>query len=294
MPRAHEMAGRDRVRTPRPAYAAFATMEREGWIDAETAHAYADGFAAASAQHVPHLVRAVYAGPGTRVLDLCCGHGIVAEGLVAVGADVTALDFSPVMLAMARERVPEVELVEGDAPDLPFADASFDAVAIGLGIPHMPDPDRVLAEARRVLRDGGRIAFTCWLGPDRSLAMRAMSEAIARNGDPDVSMPEAPSMFAFAEESVVVPALARADFGASRLEDIDSHWVVDKLEAVFDLFMHGTVRVGEVLQRQPEDRLPAIRQTVADALRDELGHEGPWRVPVPAAMASAKAAKAQA
>ncbi|MGB6229778.1 MAG: methyltransferase domain-containing protein, partial [Litorimonas sp.] len=98
--------------------AAFVAMEREGWADTATAQAYADGFSEASAQHVPHLVRAVGAGPGMRALDLCCGHGIVAEGLVAAGAEVTALDFSPAMLVLARERVPEATFMEGDAGNL--------------------------------------------------------------------------------------------------------------------------------------------------------------------------------
>ena len=256
-------------------FADFVAMERGGWGDAGVARAYADGFARASEQHVPHLVRAVGAGPGTRALDLCCGHGIVAEGLAKAGAAVTALDFSPAMLAMARERVPNATVVEGDATALPFADATFDAVTIGLGVPHMARPDRVLREARRVLAPGGRIALTCWLGPDRSFAMRVVSAAIAEHGNPNVAMPEAPPNFAFAEEDVALPALQRAGFTGAAMVTINSHWIVDDPGAVFDLFMRGTVRVGELLHRQLADTLPAIRAAVTDAVRRELGPDGP-------------------
>lgn len=270
-------------------YADFAAMERDGWSDVETARAYAEGFAAAAAQHVPRLVDAVRVRPDARVLDLCCGHGVVSAGLVAAGARVTGLDFSPAMLAMARDRVPAAEFIEGDAAALPFANASFDAVTIGLGVPHVPDPDRVLAEARRVLVSGGRIGFTCWLGPERSFAIRVVGEAIAAHGDPDVAMPDAPPNFAFAEDAVALPALARAEFTEAALDIIDSHWVLHEPGAVFDLFHCGTVRVGELLRRQPRERLPAIRAAVADAVRRDLGSDGPWRVPVPAALVSATA-----
>ena len=262
-------------------------MERSGWGDADVARSYAQGFARASEQHVPHLVRAVAAAPATRALDLCCGHGIVTEELARTGAAVTALDFSPAMLLMARERVLEATFVEGDASDLPFGDATFDAVTIGLGVLHMARPDRALREARRVLVRGGRIALTCWLGPDRSFAMRIVSEAIAKHGDPNVAMPEAPPNFAFAEEEVALPALREAGFTKAEMTIIDSHWIVDDPGAPFDLFMHGTVRVGELLHRQPAGALPAIRAAVVEAVHTELGPEGPWRVPVPAAMASA-------
>ncbi|MEI4235141.1 class I SAM-dependent methyltransferase [Roseovarius sp. D22-M7] len=115
---------------------------------------------------VPHLVAAVNAGPDTDALDLCCGHGNVSAALVAAGARVTGLDFSAAMLELARAAVPGLQFVHGDAMRLSFPDASFDAVTIGFGMPHVPQPRRVIAQARRVLRPGGRIAFSTWCGPE--------------------------------------------------------------------------------------------------------------------------------
>lgn len=65
---------------------------------------------------------------GAQVLDSCCGHGIVTGGLLAAGAQVTALDFSPAMLEMARKRAPGAVFVQGDAMALPFADAAFETI----------------------------------------------------------------------------------------------------------------------------------------------------------------------
>jgi SAM-dependent methyltransferase len=271
--------------------AAFVAMEREGWADAAVAQAYADGFSEASAQHVPHLVRAVCADPGTRALDLCCGHGIVAEGLMAAGADVTALDFSPAMLTLARGRVPEATFVEGDAADLPFDAGAFDAVTIGLGIPHVPDPDAVLREARRVLAPGGRIAFTVWCGPERSLGWRAVFDAIVSHGEPGVALPPGPDANALAQERAATGALYAAGFEAPNVEVLGSFWTVDDPGTPFDLFRRGTVRAGALLHAQPDARLRTIRAAVAEAVRHALGPEGPWRVPMPAAMASGVAGR---
>ncbi|PZX11884.1 methyltransferase family protein [Palleronia aestuarii] len=270
-------------------FADFAAMERIGWGDADTARAYASGFAAATAQHVPFLISAVHARVGAHVLDLCCGHGIVARGLVEAGAKVTGLDFSPAMLAMARERVPEAELIEGDAADLPFADGTFEAVTIGLGMPHVPDPDAVLREARRVLKPGGRIAFTVWCGPEHSFAWRTVFGAIAEHGDPSVVLPAGPYATALSIEPHARFVLTEAGFADIQVEQIDSSWTVDDPGAPFDLFHDGTVRGAALLRAQPERAKQAIRAAIAETVRRDLGPHGPWRIPIPASMASGTA-----
>jgi len=170
----------------------FAALERREWSDAKVATSYAQVFAKAADMVVPHLVAAVQAGKETRVLDLCCGHGNVTAGLVKSGAEVTGLDFSSVMLEMARAAVPEAEFVEGNAMDLWFGADTFDAVTIGFGLPHVPDPPKVISEARRVLRPGGRLAFSVWCGPEVDTALGYVFKAIAKHGHPDIVLPPGP------------------------------------------------------------------------------------------------------
>src|SRR5262249_50776372 len=75
------------------------------------------------------LVSRVEAGPGDRVLDVATGTGLVAAELIRQkGCTVVGLDQSPEMLAIARERLPRVELLQASAESLPFADESFDAL----------------------------------------------------------------------------------------------------------------------------------------------------------------------
>jgi ubiquinone/menaquinone biosynthesis C-methylase UbiE len=77
------------------------------------------------------------------------------------GVRLTSIDLSPAMLEIARKRAEElgleVDLREGDAQQLPFADASFDTVVCTLSLCNIPDDRRAIAEMKRVLRPGGRL-----------------------------------------------------------------------------------------------------------------------------------------
>ena len=97
--------------------------------------------------------------PGDRVLDACCGTGDLAVASLQAGATVTGLDFSERMLERARRKSDEIDWVQGDAEKLPFEDASFDAATVGFGVRNLADLERGLAELRRVLRPGGRVAI---------------------------------------------------------------------------------------------------------------------------------------
>jgi len=99
--------------------------------------------------------------PGQRALEVGCGTGVFLEAAATTGADIVALDLSADLLAQARTRVAaggKVRLSLGNAEQMPFRDASFDA-AYGSSILHHLNIDAALAEIHRVLRPGGRIAF---------------------------------------------------------------------------------------------------------------------------------------
>jgi demethylmenaquinone methyltransferase/2-methoxy-6-polyprenyl-1,4-benzoquinol methylase len=98
---------------------------------------------------VRELERVVASLPPARTLDVACGTGFLTRHL---RGDVVGLDQSPTMLAVARERLPDVELVDGDALALPFEDDSFERVLTGHFYGHLNpgERERFLAEARRV------------------------------------------------------------------------------------------------------------------------------------------------
>lgn len=104
--------------------------------------------------------------PGMRLLDVGGGTGDIAfRFLERGGGAVTVCDINPDMLTVGRDRAADkgildnIEWVTGDAETLPFPDASFDAYTTAFCIRNVTRPDKALAEARRVLRPGGR--FLC-------------------------------------------------------------------------------------------------------------------------------------
>ena len=105
-------------------------------------------------------LRAAAPQRGERILDLAAGTGTSSMAFVPSGAHVVAADFSRGMIEEGRRRhgdVPNLEFVQADATDLPFADGEFDAVTMSFGLRNVIDPRRALRELRRVTRPGGRI-----------------------------------------------------------------------------------------------------------------------------------------
>jgi ubiquinone/menaquinone biosynthesis C-methylase UbiE len=106
---------------------------------------------------------------GWRVLDVATGSGNAAIAAARLGCTVVGVDYVPSLLERARKRAAaeclHAEFVEGDVEDLPFPDASFDAVTSVFGAMFAPDHARAASELLRVCRPGGRIALASW-APD--------------------------------------------------------------------------------------------------------------------------------
>ncbi|WP_138933264.1 class I SAM-dependent methyltransferase [Roseovarius arcticus] len=267
----------------------FAALEKREWANSHVARSYAQVFAKAADMVVPCLIEAVRTKPGTRVLDLCCGHGNVAAGLIRAGAQVVGLDFSTAMLDLARAAVPEAKFIEGDAMALSFDDGSFDAVTIGFGMPHVPDPPQVIAEARRVLRPGGRLAFSVWCGPEVDTALGYVFGAIGEHGSKDIALPPGPGANDYADPTLAFNVLKAAGFTDCRQSMVASEWQVTDPGAPYDFFREGTARGGAMLRPQPASNAAAIRAAVVSKILEKHGQGPEWRVPIPAIVTSAVA-----
>ncbi|WP_432478324.1 class I SAM-dependent methyltransferase [Nocardioides sp. GXQ0305] len=132
-------------------------------LSLEQAHAYEDLFVPALfAQWVPTLLRHAGVGPGLRVVDVACGTGVVARAaseVVGPGGQVSGVDLNPAMVQVARECVPGLDWRVGDAGDLPYGDASFDASLCQSALFFFPDPAAACREMVRVVRPGGTVAL---------------------------------------------------------------------------------------------------------------------------------------
>jgi len=264
--------------------AAFHEFERAGWERA--AEYYVDSFGGVTAQIAGPLLDAVHAASSARLLDVASGPGFVAAAAAARGARVTGLDFSPAMIAEARRRYHGVTFQEGDAEALPFEPDSFDAVVMNFGLLHLARPDTAIAEAHRVLRAGGRYAFTVWAPPTQAVGFGVVLKAIETFGRTDVPLPEGPPFFRFSEPDEAREALARGGFVDSEVRVVPLTWSLEDAERVFEAVSRGGVRTAAVLRAQTPEALEAIRDAVrrdVEAYRD--GDR--FLLPMPAVLASA-------
>src|SRR4051812_25084879 len=138
------------------------------------------------------LCEAAELRPDQRVLDVATGNGGTAIAAARRFCDVTGVDYVPALLARARERAEAegyaITFTEGDAEDLQFSDASFDAVTSTLGVMFTADHVRAGAELLRVCRPGGVIALANWT-PDGFVGRLFQTIGTHRPPPPGASSP---------------------------------------------------------------------------------------------------------
>ncbi len=153
----------DRAGVDRPDWA----VAGDAWGHAATDWAYR--FEPYNRDAVEDVFTRLEVGPGRRLLDVACGAGLAIARAERLGAETAGIDASAALVDIARRRAPAADLVVGSMFELPWPDASFDAVTSFNGI--WGGCDAAVAEAARVLRPGGSLAVTFW-GPGAELDLR--------------------------------------------------------------------------------------------------------------------------
>jgi SAM-dependent methyltransferase len=261
----------------------FHEFERTGWERA--AEFYDDAFGALTSQTAGPMLDAVGASSGTRLLDVACGPGFIAGAAADRGAIVTGLDFAAAMVAQARRRLPTLTVREGDAEALPFDAGTFDAVVMNFGLLHLARPETALTEAHRVLRAGGRYAFTVW--SEQAVAFRLALRAIEERGNANVPLPEGPAFFRFSDAAETGRALAAIGFTEVEVRELPIVWRLRSADAVFEALSRGGVRTAAVLRGQTPEALVSIRDAVRRGI-EAYARDGDFSVPMPAVLASCR------
>ena len=237
-------------------------------------------FAHVARYFMPFVLGAAHVAPGMRVLDVATGTGLSAEAaLSAVGPTgrVTAVDVSPAMAEMARERlggVGNASVFVEDGQLMSFSDETFDAVVCSLGLMFFLEPARGLAEFRRVVRRGGRVAVSVNTVAERSYNHQinviltryvpGLTESVTRT-------------FSLGEASRLEELFRESGFSDIETHTVKQTFVLPSFDAYYAPFERGGASTGQILAGLPDE----IRQAVRDEVRCDFGDtSGPLKVEV--------------
>src|ERR671933_2113617 len=220
MTRPSEMSGQHEAarQQSRSAWAAVAS----GW------HAQREELWKASRPVSEWMVRRLDPQPGDTVRELAAGladTGLMAARLVGEAGRVIVTDFTPEMVAAARRRAEELGVDNAefrvlDAERMDLETDSVDGVLCRWAYMLMIDPAAAFAETRRVLRPGGRLAFSVWAARERNPALSLVGGVLDLQGHIPPPDPEAPSAFAMADPGRIRELVVGAGFAEPVIEEV--------------------------------------------------------------------------
>jgi SAM-dependent methyltransferase len=263
--------------SPTPEPDVVSAYEHETW--SRCAATYVDSFAELTNATVEPLLDAAAVSAGSRVLDIGTGPGFVAAAVQTRKGIPIGIDFAESMVSEARRRYPGIDFREANAEALPFADGEFDAVVGNFVFHHLARPDRVLAEAQRVVRSGGRMAFTVWADVSKLAAFGLFSDAIEKHANLE-DLPHGP-LFGMSDFGVFHSMMREAGFHDSTVVEVDVAWQVGSAEQLLEAFSDWAQ-----IDAYPKSVRDAIENTMRENAKP-FESAGPLTLPNPAILVSA-------
>ncbi len=215
----------------------------------------------------PALVKYARIAPGSEVLDVACGTGVVALTAARLGAKVTGMDLTPALVARAKQNGAitglDVAWHEGDAEAMPFGDAKFDFVVSQFGHMFAPRPEIVVKEMLRVLRPGGTIAFSTW---PPELMVGRMFAVTGKYGPP--SPPGASPPHLWGDPNVVRERLGNAVKELCFARDAMMFQIlsVPHYRAFMESNVGPVAKLVQALESSDRQKLAAFRREVDDLI----------------------------
>jgi SAM-dependent methyltransferase len=228
------------------------------------------------------MVRRLDPQPGDTVLELAAGLGdtaLMAARQVGESGRVIITDFAPEMVAAARQRAQELGVKNAefrllDAERMDLETDSVDGVLCRWAYMLMTDPATAFAETRRVLRPGGRLAFSVWASRERNPALSLVGRVLESQEHIPPPEPGAPGPFAMADPGRIRELLIGAGFAEPEVEEISFRWSFADQEAYWRYLTETSASASPVLRSLPTAAQEAVRERVHEAALPYHSGEG--------------------
>jgi SAM-dependent methyltransferase len=225
------------------------------------AESYDDFFTPVTMHAIAPLLAASGVAAGVSLLEVACGTAAVAAAAQTLGVVASATDLSPKMIALGKQRHPEIDIREADVEHQPFADENFDCVVCSFGIGHFPYPERAAAECARVLRRGGRLAVAWWDAPEKMRLQGLFRESIGEVGvKPPPDVPAGNAMLRFTDPAELRKLLEGAGLSDVRIEEHSAAHRVPDVETLWRGGLGSFAVTGSAVAHQDAITQTCIRQ----------------------------------
>lgn len=208
---------------------------------------------------------------GTRLLDVGCGSGYALQLAAKRGAVVSGLDAAGALLGVARSRIPDADLREGDLEALPFGDDAFDAVTAFNSVQYATDPIQGLREIKRVAAPGSPIAVASWGDPERCQS-RSVLAAIGSLLPPPP--PGAGGPFALAPPGALEALIETAGLTAESAVEVSAPFVYTDVATA----QRANLSAGPIRAAINRAGLEATRDVLSAALAEFVQPDGSVRI----------------
>ncbi|MDQ6799093.1 MAG: class I SAM-dependent methyltransferase [Actinomycetota bacterium] len=259
----------------------FSQWERQVWES--RAAPYAASMTRLTGGAAPALLDAAGVGAGTAMLDVATGPGVVAALARDRGATVIAVDQSEAMVNLARTG--GIDAHQASVEQLPFDDATFDAVVAGFLLNHLARPAKGISEMARVCR--GRVALSVWDMPAANPVLGLFGSVAASLDAPD-AVPPGPASDMYADEDRLRSVLEDAGLDQVEVRRVGWTLTVEPGEW-FEAVAASTPRTGAVLADvQVGERATLRKRYVEVATTSFGGPDGRVTLPAGAVVASGR------
>jgi SAM-dependent methyltransferase len=219
------------------------------------------------------LVRQLDPQPGDTVLELAAGvgdTGFVAARLIGAEGRLISTDFAPEMVAAARRRAAEQGIANAtfqvlDAEQMDLPTASVDSVLCRWGYMLMVNPAAAFAETRRVLRPGGRLAFSVWGSAEANPWASLPGRILVSRGHMTPPAPSAPGIFALADPDRVRTLVIGAGFAPPQLEEVPRHRHFASFDDYWGYLTELAGGISPILRALPQEERHAVREQLREA-----------------------------